>query len=165
MSDLTPNQTEAGAPAQGGGAVATGENVTWRRLQPRVRVTRIDAGRLPGLIHELAKGARARLADLFGAIENGQLVLRAVYAFDEEGEYLVVEWLVDGKEYPQLSDVAPAAFLEECEVYEQFGVRRTGARSLTGLWCRRTLKPSLESVRPRTTRLARSTPPTSSLAR
>jgi len=95
-----------------------------------VRVTRIDAGRLPGLIHELAKGARARLADLFGAIENGQLVLRAVYAFDEEGEYLVVEWLVDGKEYPQLSDVAPAAFLEECEVYEQFGVRPHGGKML-----------------------------------
>ena len=33
-------------------------------------------------------------------------------------------------EYPPLSDIAPAAFYEECEIYEQFGVRPAASKPL-----------------------------------
>ena len=33
-------------------------------------------------------------------------------------------------EYPALSDIAPAAFVEECEIYEQFGIRPATGKPL-----------------------------------
>ena len=32
--------------------------------------------------------------------------------------------------YPPLSDIAPAAFYEECEIYEQFGIRPDTSKPL-----------------------------------
>ncbi len=74
-----------------------------------------------------------RLADLFGSLEGGSLVLRVVYALDRAGRYQVVEWPVAGDQYDPLSDAAPAAFVEECEIYEQFGARPVGAKPLNRL--------------------------------
>jgi Ni,Fe-hydrogenase III large subunit len=95
-----------------------------------VNVARVQVGDLEELVHGLAMTGEARLADFFGAIENGDLVLRAVYGLDRERGYAVLEWPVEDAEYPPLSDIAPAAFLEECEIYEQFGVRPHGGKPL-----------------------------------
>ena len=75
----------------------------------------------------------ARVADFFGSIEDGTLVLRLVYGLEPGSGYLVIEWPVDDSEYPPLSDIAPAAFVEECEVDEQFGVRPASGRPLNRL--------------------------------
>jgi Ni,Fe-hydrogenase III large subunit/Ni,Fe-hydrogenase III component G len=72
----------------------------------------------------------ARLADFFGAIEDGDLVLRLVYALDGDSEYLILEWPMSDHEYPGLSDIAPAAFVEECEIFEQFGAKPEGTKAL-----------------------------------
>lgn len=74
-----------------------------------------------------------RVADLFGSLEDGQLVLRLIYGLDRAGEYVVLEWPVTGPTYPALSDIAPAAFVEECEIFEQFGVRPAGHKPLNRL--------------------------------
>ncbi|MGC2169404.1 MAG: NADH-quinone oxidoreductase subunit C [Acidimicrobiales bacterium] len=95
-----------------------------------VRVVRVSATELPSVIHGLAETGQARLADVFGAIEDGTLVVRAVYSLDHLDGHVVVEFPVEGSTYPQLSDVAPAAFLEECEIYEQFGIHPDGGKLL-----------------------------------
>jgi Ni,Fe-hydrogenase III large subunit len=74
-----------------------------------------------------------RLADAFGALEEGDLVLRVVYGYDVEQTYAVVQWPTVDDEYAQLSDSEPAAFVEECEIYEQFGVRPRGDKLLNRL--------------------------------
>ena len=76
------------------------------------------------------RAGRSFSQTFFGALEEGRPVLRAVYALDREGTYGVLEWPVDGEEYPPLSEIEPAAFLEECEIYEQFGVRPHGGKPL-----------------------------------
>jgi Ni,Fe-hydrogenase III large subunit len=89
-----------------------------------VSVARVDTVRLGALSHELSTEHGARLADLFGEeSDGGSLVLRVVYALDRERRYLVLECPVDGDRFPPLSDLDPAAFVEECELYEHFGVR------------------------------------------
>jgi len=55
--------------------------------------------------------------------------LRLVWA--HESGYLVTETEVEHGEYPALSEVAPAAFVEECEIYEQFGIRPATGKPLT----------------------------------
>ena len=54
---------------------------------------------------------------------TARLVLRSVYALDGESRYLVLECELEGDRFPPLSDLDPAAFVEECEIYEQYGVR------------------------------------------
>ncbi len=98
-----------------------------------VRVMRAGPAAVVDVVRALAGVPGARLADLFGAIEDGGLLLRIVYALDRDGEYVVVEWPLKGREYPPLSDIDPAAFVEECEIYEQFGVRPSGPRLLNRL--------------------------------
>jgi Ni,Fe-hydrogenase III large subunit len=56
-----------------------------------------------------------------------------VHAFDEEGRYLVLECPVSGKTYAPLSDIVPAAFVEECEIFELFGIRPTTGKPLNRL--------------------------------
>jgi Ni,Fe-hydrogenase III large subunit len=90
----------------------------------------LGAEEVKGATRALVRGDRARLADLFGAIEEGQLALRAVYAADVGSRYRILRWAVEGDHYPGLSDIAPAAYVEECEIYEQFGVRPAGGRPL-----------------------------------
>ena len=58
--------------------------------------------------------------------------LRLVWANDTEDQsgYVITETPVDGGQYPALSDIAPAAFVEECEIYEQFGIRPATGKPL-----------------------------------
>ncbi|MGI8576721.1 MAG: hypothetical protein ACR2KG_02130 [Nocardioidaceae bacterium] len=80
---------------------------------------------------QLASRSGGRLADLFAdSSAGGQIVLHIVFAFDTHDLYLILESLVLDNEYPPLSDIAPAAFLEECEIYEQFGLRPAGGKPL-----------------------------------
>jgi Ni,Fe-hydrogenase III large subunit/Ni,Fe-hydrogenase III component G len=76
-----------------------------------------------------------RLADMF-ASDGDAPTLRLVWANDAgEGQsgYVITETPIDGEcpgEYPALSDIAPAAFVEECEIYEQFGIRPATGKPL-----------------------------------
>jgi len=88
----------------------------------------VPAGQLETAVHHLA-AAGARLADLFAA-DGDHVTLRLVWGLDTERQYLVTETPIDAPEYPPLSDIAPAAFTEECEIYEQFGVRPAGGKPL-----------------------------------
>ena len=97
----------------------------------RVRIERVETAHLASLSHELWTEHGARLADLFaedGA--DGRLVLRSVYALDGESRYLVLEGELGGDRFPPLSDLDPAAFVEECEIYEHYGVRPDNGKRL-----------------------------------
>ena len=97
----------------------------------RTNVARVAATRLGPLSHELAIEHGARLADLFADEQpDGEIVLRSVYALDSESRYLILECEVDGDQFPQLSDLDPAAFIEECEIYEQYGIRPDNGKPL-----------------------------------
>jgi len=74
---------------------------------------------------------RFRLADMFAAAADIP-VLRLVWANDTGGQagYVITETLIENGEYPALSDIAPAAFVEECEIYEQFGIRPASGKQL-----------------------------------
>ena len=71
--------------------------------------------------------AGGRLADLFGVGDGDGLSLRLVFALDGEGRYVEVEAPLRGTEYADLSKAIPAAFLEQCELFERHGVRPVGA--------------------------------------
>jgi Ni,Fe-hydrogenase III large subunit len=75
--------------------------------------------------------ADLRLADMF-ASDGDTTVLRLVWANDAlpEPAYVVTETEIEGDKYPALSDITPAAFVEECEIYEQFGIRPEGGKPL-----------------------------------
>jgi Ni,Fe-hydrogenase III large subunit/NADH:ubiquinone oxidoreductase subunit C len=89
-----------------------------------VQVMAVDPPQLRSLTHRLAEEHGARLADLFGDEGPGEAVtLRAVYALDHERRYVVVQCPVEGDRFPPLSELDPAAFVEECEIYEHFGIR------------------------------------------
>ena len=88
----------------------------------------IPAEQLETAVHHLA-ASDARLADLFAADGDG-VTLRLVWALDTERQYLVTETDIGGADYPSLSDIAPAAFHEECEIYEQFGIRPATSKPL-----------------------------------
>jgi Ni,Fe-hydrogenase III large subunit/Ni,Fe-hydrogenase III component G len=88
----------------------------------------VPAARLEDTVHHLASGG-ARVADLFAA-GGEQVTLRLVWALDDERQYLITCTPVTGGEYPALSDIAPAAFYEECEIYEQFGIRPATGKPL-----------------------------------
>jgi Ni,Fe-hydrogenase III large subunit len=100
---------------------------------------------LEAATHVIAGTAGTRLADMFAggsggssprastAADNGgdAPTLRLVWALDRE--YLLIETEIDGDQYPALSDIAPAAFVEECEIYEQFGIRPATGKPLNRL--------------------------------
>jgi len=94
-------------------------------------VAEVDARQLGALSHELATEHGARLADLFGdETSDGTVVLRAVYAMDRERRFLILECPLESAHFPPLSDLDPAAFVEESELYEQFGIRPAGGQRL-----------------------------------
>ena len=97
----------------------------------RIQMEQVETARLASLSHGLATEHDARLADLFaedGA--EGEVVLRSVYALDAESRYVVLECQLEGDHFPPLSDLDPAAFVEECEIYEQYGIRPDNTRRL-----------------------------------
>ena len=75
--------------------------------------------------------ASLRLADMFADAADGT-TLRLVWANDTAGQagYVITETPIENGEYPALSDIAPAAFVEECEIYEQFGIRPATGKPL-----------------------------------
>jgi len=81
--------------------------------------------------HVIAASADTRLADMFADDGGDAPTLRLIWAL-EEG-YLVTETEIQGDQYPPLSDIAPAAFVEECEIYEQFGIRPATGKPLNRL--------------------------------
>jgi Ni,Fe-hydrogenase III large subunit/Ni,Fe-hydrogenase III component G len=108
-----------------------GDGVALLPGDDRVQVERVETTRLATLSHELWTEHGARLADLFAEEgPEGQLVLRTVYALDRESRYLVLEGAVEGERFPPLSDLDPAAFVEECEIYEHYGVRPDNGKRL-----------------------------------
>ena len=97
----------------------------------RATVARVAAAELAPLSHELATEHGARLADVFADEQpDGEILLRTVYALDAESRYLLLECAVQGDHFPQLSDLDPAAFIEECEIYEQYGIRPDNGKPL-----------------------------------
>jgi Ni,Fe-hydrogenase III large subunit len=73
-----------------------------------------------------------RLADMF-ASDGDTPTLRLVWANDageRQSGYVITETPIGSGEYPALSDIAPAAFVEECEIYEQFGIRPATGKPL-----------------------------------
>ncbi len=120
---MTSEALRAGAAEVPGATVAAND--------PGVTGLRVAAAGLEAAIHHLVAHDGGRLADLFADTDtDGGVVLRLVWALDAAQRYLIVEGGVDGTEYPQLSDIAPAAFVEECEIYEQYGVRPAGGKPL-----------------------------------
>jgi Ni,Fe-hydrogenase III large subunit len=89
----------------------------------------VAAGDLGEVCTELAAVPGARLADLFAA-GTDPVTLRTVWALDRDQRYLITESDVAGSRYPALSDLVPGAFAEECEIYEQFGIRPEGEKPL-----------------------------------
>jgi Ni,Fe-hydrogenase III large subunit/Ni,Fe-hydrogenase III component G len=90
---------------------------------------------LEATVRRLAAFPDARLADVFASGGNpaaggDPVILRLVWALDSDRRYLVTESAIEGERYPALSDIAPAAFHEECEIYEQFGIRPAGGKPL-----------------------------------
>jgi len=88
----------------------------------------VSPGQLQTAVGHLASGG-ARLADMF-ADGSDPVTVRLVWALDTEQRFLITETAIDDGTYPALSDIAPAAFLEECEMYEQFGIRPAGGKPL-----------------------------------
>ncbi|HUA02610.1 MAG TPA: NADH-quinone oxidoreductase subunit C [Solirubrobacteraceae bacterium] len=108
-----------------------GEGVALLPGSDRIQTKRVETTRLAELIHELAVDHGARLADLFAEDgPDGEVTLRSVYALDGESRYLVLECPLDGDRFPPLSDLDPAAFVEECEIYEQYGARPENRKRL-----------------------------------
>ena len=68
---------------------------------------------------------------MFGDNGGDAPTLRLVWALDQG--YLLTETEIEDGQYPPLSDVAPAAFVEECEIYEQFGIRPATGKPLNRL--------------------------------
>jgi Ni,Fe-hydrogenase III large subunit/Ni,Fe-hydrogenase III component G len=92
--------------------------------------TRVSVADLERVTSDLANTPGTRLADMF-ASDGDATVLRLVWA--REPGYLVTETEIEGDQYPALSDIAPAAFVEECEIYEQFGIRPATGKPLNRL--------------------------------
>lgn len=111
----------------------------------------VEPGRLVQLTDEFARIHEARLADLFATDWPGQATidLRAIYAFDREDRYVVLRCPIDGDLAPSLSDLDPAAFLEECEIYEQFGIRPDNNKPLNRVHMAPNVQDTFTRLRPR----------------
>jgi len=99
------------------------------RSDDPVVVAPVGPSDLGSVVSELVRSPGSRLADLF-ASGSDPVMLRLVWALDQSRQYLITESEIHGTQYPALSDIAPAAFAEECEIYEQFGIRPSGGKPL-----------------------------------
>jgi Ni,Fe-hydrogenase III large subunit/Ni,Fe-hydrogenase III component G len=100
---------------------------------PHLVTLQVPVSDLETVVELLAATKDVRLADVFASRDGpdgDEVTLRLVWAFDSLHAYLVAESIVEGETYPALSGIAPAAFYEECEIYEQFGIRPAGGASL-----------------------------------
>jgi Ni,Fe-hydrogenase III component G len=92
---------------------------------------RVLPGTLEAATHAIAGAPGTRLADMFADNGSEAPTLRLAWALDSG--YLLTETEIEGDQYPPLSDIAPAAFIEECEIYEQFGIRPATGKPLNRL--------------------------------
>jgi Ni,Fe-hydrogenase III large subunit/Ni,Fe-hydrogenase III component G len=97
-----------------------------------VAIRPVPADRLPDTVKLLLSRHGARLADVF-ATDGDPLVLRTVLALDRDARYVVLETPLVQRSMPWLSDVTPAAFVEECELFEQFGLQPPEGHQLNRL--------------------------------
>ena len=93
-----------------------------------VMTMNVAPGDLEAAVRRIAAFPGARLADMFGSAgihptAADPVVMRLVWSFDADRRYLITESVIEGQHYPPLSRIVPAAFTEECEIYEQFGIR------------------------------------------
>jgi Ni,Fe-hydrogenase III large subunit/Ni,Fe-hydrogenase III component G len=111
----------------------------------------VEPARLVQLTDQFARTHEARLADLFATERPGQttIALRVVYAFDREDRYVVLQCPIDGSVFPSLSDLDPAGFLEECEIYEQFGIRPGNDKPLNRVHMAPNVQDTFTRLRPR----------------
>ena len=117
------------------------------------RSTSSDSGRLTD---EFARTHDARLADLFATEQPAETTvdLRVVYAFDHDDRYVVLRCPVEGHLFPALSDLDPAAFVEECEIYEQVGIRPDNHKPLNRVHMAPNVQGTFTRLRPRAARAA-----------
>ncbi|MCL6105627.1 MAG: hypothetical protein M1483_08410 [Actinobacteria bacterium] len=110
-----------------------------REQDSQVETRAVDTSELDTLNHVLANTDGVRLADMFATNNNGQTVLRLIYAFEQagkqetKGHYLILESPIVGELYPPCSDIQPAAFVEECEIFEQYHIRPNNDKPLNRL--------------------------------
>ena len=99
-----------------------------RTVPGEVTTFQVASPDLEAVVTDLAS---LRLADMFAA-DGEQPTLRLVWANDgaDHAGYVITETPIENGEYPALSDIAPAAFVEECEIYEQFGIRPATGKPL-----------------------------------
>ncbi|HTZ63331.1 MAG TPA: NADH-quinone oxidoreductase subunit C [Solirubrobacteraceae bacterium] len=134
------------------GAPTRGRPASFEQLSPGVAGARVVSEDLAAVTDELASAHGARLADLFASEPDGDgALLHVVYALDHEQRYAIVECPVRGAEFPALSDLDPAAFVEECEIYEQFAIRPASDKPLN----RVLMPPHAEATFPKLTRRQR----------
>jgi len=94
-----------------------------------VTMFQVASPHLEAVVRDLAPALR--LADMF-ASDGDATTLRLVWANDTAGQagYVITETPLENGVYASVSDIAPAAFVEECEIYEQFGIRPATGKSL-----------------------------------
>ncbi len=138
---MTAPRDGAPQPAPLGALRAAVPTAPCRSGGPGVVAVALSGDQMETAVHALALSGGARLADLFAlpagdGLEAGgpELALHLVYALDHDQTYCRLEAPVTGPEYARLSDAAPAAFVEECEIYEQWGIRPAGDKHLNRIF-------------------------------
>lgn len=99
--------------------------------QPHVSVVRVPPGHLRVAVATVDAMPGARFADLFATAEP--LLLRTIYAFDDGSGYLIIEAPQPDRLLPALDELTPSAYVEECELFEQFGLQPAGESLLNRL--------------------------------
>ena len=99
--------------------------------EPVITVS-VPVADLSAAVRRTAAHPGARLSDVFASAPEtgGPVTLRLVWGLDADRRYLITESLIEGDSYPSLSDIVPGAFTEECEIYEQFGIRPANGKPL-----------------------------------
>lgn len=110
-SDLPIDQPLRGVPG-----------VRERAVTDDVTILTVPADRLAEAVDVALRHRGARFADLFGT-PGDPLTLRVIIALDRDARYLVLEARLAARTMPWLSEITPAAFVEECELFEQFGLK------------------------------------------
>jgi Ni,Fe-hydrogenase III large subunit len=109
-----------------------GEVTTFQVASPHLEavVSDLDGLRLADMFAGGSGGSSPR--ESRAASDGDETTLRLVWANDTPGQagYVITETPIENGEYPALSDIAPAAFVEECEIYEQFGIRPATGKPL-----------------------------------
>jgi Ni,Fe-hydrogenase III large subunit len=97
--------------------------------QPGTITRRLRPDELGSAVATLTATPGARLADMFVAAEvpdrrgRSPLTLHLIFGLDREQTYLRLISVVDGPPQRALSELNPACFVEECEIFELWGIR------------------------------------------